>query len=1229
MKPFVHLHLHTEYSLLDGATRINTLFTKARELNMPAVAMTDHGNMYGTMDFFHEAESNWLKLIKKIKYENALGEYERAISANPDIDIEKPNKDDIYVTKEDREEYKHLYVKPIIGCEFYTTENMHIKEKKEKDMFHLVLLAKDEAGYKNLVKLNSLAWVEGFYYKPRIDIDCLKKYCKGLICLSACVAGRIPQYILDNNYEKAKEYALMLKGMFDEGDFYLEMQDHGVEENGEFIEKLVNISLIKLSKEIGVKLVVTNDVHYTSKDDSEMHDVLLCVQTGAYIDDENRMRFSGDGYYLKSYDELLEIFPSHSDALDVTVEIANKCNLKMPTKQPLMPMYKPADGTTAPEYLRKLTWDRVGEKYPEVTEEIKNRIEYELSVIIDMGFAEYYLIVWDFIDYAKSINVPVGAGRGSGVGSIVAYIVGITNVDPLKYNLIFERFLNKERVSNPDFDIDFCYEGRGKIIDYVHDKYGNDKVAQIITFGTLAAKAAIKDVARVYKVPYAEVDKITKAIPEAAGKVTIDSIMGRVKNEKALKHRSSEIIAMYESDEIVKKIIDMAAKIEGMPRNTGKHAAGVVICSDTISNHVPLQMSENAQTTQYPKDQVEELGLLKMDFLGLTTLTDLKHAKEYVYENTGKTIDFSILGYEDPNVYALISSGDTDAVFQLESGGMKRFMQDLMPTSMEDIIAGISLYRPGPMDSIPKYIYNKRNIDKIQYKDERLRPILETTYGCIVYQEQVMDIVRVIGGYSYGRADILRRIMSKKKKKEMDFQKHIFLEGCPADGKNTAVKGAKNLGMSESVATELFGEMASFAEYAFNKSHAAAYAVLSYETAYMKCYYQQEFITSVMNNRINKSDEIAKYIGYLKEHNIEILPPNVNNCEVLFSTDGKSVKLGLMSIKGVGMDAALAVINERKQNGAYKSLQNMFERLENLPNKTMIEGMIKAGALDDFNETRATLLNNYERILAAVTLDRKKKSTGQLSLFDSFENDEFSPEVELIKIDELPKQKILEYEKEVLNTYMSGHPLNDYTAMYSNIPFKLGQLAEEKISDDETQEDIAINQMLGIHDGELVMVAGMLSEVTKKTNKRGEDMALARLEDLEGSIELFVFGNSYTKNKEMLIKNKIVKVSGILKYREGKYSLSVQKIEPWIQNGDKNENDINYILLLIIDDLESAEYKESLEILRAYPGEMDIILRNCGKHYQLKCSVKNCSALICELQAVLGSGNALVIEKKK
>ncbi|NCA66712.1 MAG: DNA polymerase III subunit alpha [Clostridia bacterium] len=1221
MKPFVHLHLHTEYSLLDGATRIKDIFDKARELNMPAVAMTDHGNMYGTMDFFHEAENNWLKLIKKIKLEEAMDAYKRELDSNPDLKIEIPNKDDIYATKEDKEMYKHLYVKPIIGCEFYVAEDMHVREK---DMFHLVLIAKNEQGYKNLVKMNSLAWIEGFYYKPRIDIACLSAHCEGLICLSACVAGRIPQYILEDNYEKAKEYALMLKAMFREGDFYLEMQDHGVEENGVFIEKLVNISLIRLAREIGVKLVITNDVHYTNKEDSEMHDVLLCIQTGAYIDDEKRMRFSGDGFYMKSYDELLELFPNHQDALDVTLEIADKCNLQMPQKQSLMPYYIPDDGSSASDFLKKITWERVEERYTETTDEISKRIEYELSVIIDMGFAEYYLIVWDFIDYAKRINVPVGAGRGSGVGSIVAYIIGITNVDPLKYNLIFERFLNKERVSNPDFDIDFCYEGRGKIIEYVNEKYGRDKVAQIITFGTLAAKAAIKDVARVYKVPYADVDKITKAIPDAAGRTTIDAIMGRVKDEKHLKYRSSDIINMYESDDTVRKIMDMAAKIEGMPRNSGKHAAGVVICCDTISDHVPLQTSENAITTQFPKDQVEELGLLKMDFLGLTTLTDLKHAKEYIFANSGKEIDFDTLGYEDPRVYALIASGDTDAVFQLESGGMRRFMQDLVPTSFEDIIAGISLYRPGPMDSIPKYIYNKRNLSKIQYKDERLKPILQTTYGCIVYQEQVMDIVRVIGGYSYGRADILRRIMSKKKEKEMALQRHIFLEGCPADGKNTAVKGAKNLGMNEKVALELFGEMASFAEYAFNKSHAAAYAVLSYETAYMKCYYQQEYITSVMNNRIGKSDEVAKYIGYLKERNVKILPPDINKCDVLFSTDGKTVRLGLMSIKGVGEDAAAAVVAERNANGEYKSLQSLFERMGNVPNKTMIEGMIKAGSLDSFGETRATLLNNYERVLATITQDRRKKATGQLSLFDAFEENAFSPEVELIRLSELPMQTLLEYEKDVLNTYMSGHPLNDYAQLYAEIPFKLGQLTED-ISVSEEEREV---KGTGVHDGESVTVAGMITSVNKKTNKRGDEMILARMEDLEGSIELFVFGNN--SNKDLINKGNIVKVSGTLKYRDGTYSLSAQRISAWRIEGASDGNaDYGRVLLVILNSIKGAEYAKMNEMLSAYRGGMDVILRCNGKHFELKQKVKNCDALLCELKSLLGEDNAIVHEKKK
>ena len=1242
-KPFVHLHVHTEYSLLDGATRINKIFDLARRLDMPAVAMTDHGNMYGALTFFHAAEDNWAKVVKDLKFHQALEDYEKALAADPATAGDKPSKDDIVFTKEDRVTYADLYIKPIIGCEFYMVEDMHRSGGKND---HLILLAKNEAGYRNLMLLNSLGWTEGYYAgKARIDMDCLSRHAEGLICLSACIVGRIPRLILAGDYEGAKQHALRLKSFFAPGDFYLEMQDHGIVEDGRALEKINNQGLIRLSNEIDVPLVVTNDAHYLTADDAEMHDVLLCIQTAAYLDDEKRMRFQGKEFYIKNYDEMAALFPHHLDALDRTVEIANKITLQMPKKRELLPPYRPEDGSTPAEYLRRMTMEGLVKRYGTVTPAIRERAEYELGVIIDMGFPEYYLIVWDFIHYAKTHDIPVGAGRGSGVGSIVAYAIGITNVDPLRYNLIFERFLNKERVSMPDFDVDICSEGRGKVIEYVVGKYGKDKVTQIITFGTLAAKQAIKDVARVFRIPFSEVEKMTKPIPNVPG-CCLKGVLGRYtaddKNyENYNKMRSNDLIELYNNDSTVRKIIDMAEKLEGMPRNTGMHAAGVVICAQPVAECIPLQQNDGIVTTQYPKDQVEELGMLKMDFLGLTNLTDLKYAKQYIRENTGREIDFGVLGYEDPKVYELISSGETDAVFQLEGGGMKSFMRNLQPSTMEDIIAGISLYRPGPMDSIPDYVRNKKDPSLIHYLDPRLEPILRNTYGVLVYQEQVMDIVRTVGGYSYGRADILRRIMSKKKQKEMDIQRHIFLYGQPGDGKNSRVEGALALGMTEENAIKLFESMASFAKYAFNKSHAAAYAVLSYETGYMKRYYPQEFITAVMNNRIDKPDEIEKYLTYLRDHGVQILPPCVNNSREWFHTDGKTVRFGLASIKGVGVEASRKLVEERNLHGDYKDLQELLQRQEVLPNKTMLESLIKSGAMDCFGQTRSTLLANYEKLVAAVANDKKRSATGQLSLFDDGFGLDMNTAIRLDIMPEMDRDLMLSFEKDLLNVYMSGHPLDAYRADYAAVPFHLGDLKEDVAEEGADEDnDFVQDDSLGQYANQYVSVAGMIDALVKKPDKSGNDFVTGMLEDLTGKVEFVCFARQYAKYKTLFVKRAIVRMEGRLGYRDGNYSLNVSSVSPWQHTGDAAPAPAaptdsvesvpsaqRYALVLVIDTL--AQQNEAKRIVAANAGEMRVYWYTGGHYYDAGVKVYPSMAALAALRRALGEQGVVLKEFKK
>lgn len=1183
-KPFIHLHVHTEMSLLDGACRITNgkkhpLIEVCKEKNMPACAITDHGSMFGVFTF-----------------------QKACLQAG---------------------------IEPIIGCELYICDNMY--DRTNKEMFHILLLAKDNEGYKNLVKLDSIAYTDGFYYKPRIDLEFLKKHSKGLIATSACIGGRIPQYLIANEYEKAKEYAIVMRDIFGKDDFYIEIQDHGIAE-----EKMCNPLLVKIAREIGVKVVATNDAHYLEKKDAEAHDVLLCVQTRKTIDDPKRMKFYSDEFYLKTYEEMYELFSWCPESLETPFEIAAKCHVRI-EKKDLMPPYTPDNGQTPAEFLRSLAYDGLVKRYGTITDEIKERAEYELDIIIKMGFAEYYLIVWDFIDYARNHDIPVGAGRGSGVGSIVAYAIGITNVNPLKYNLLFERFLNPERVSNPDFDIDFCVDGRGQVIEYVIEKYGAEKVCQILALGTMATKNAIKDVARVYNIPLAEVNAITKMIP--GGKVKLENLLGLGKTQDEI---IPEVLDAYNNSPQMKKVLDIAMQLEGMPRQCSKHAAGVVICKEVISDFVPLQKSGDDVTTQFQKEEVEEVGMLKMDFLGLRTLTDIKKAKQYIMETTGNEVDFEKLGYDDPNVYELLGSGETDAVFQLESPGMKKFMKQLLPKSLEDIIAGISLYRPGPMDSIPDYINSKNNPEKIKYMHPLLEPILNMTYGCLVYQEQVMQVVQVLAGYTYGRADLVRRAMAKKKADVLAKEREYFIYGAPAkeavyndkgdlvEPAQKAVDGCLKRGVDLDTANKIFDNMMSFASYAFNKSHAAAYAVCAYETAYLKRYYPVQFIAAVINNRITNQDEIAKYVEYLRGSGVTIYPPDINISDVYFKCENGGLRYGLMGIKNVGEAAISTIVEDRKKNGNFKDLEDLIRRSDKSAlNKRMLESLIKAGALDCFGETRATHIVNYEAIINVSNHDKALSNGGQITMFEDLFGEQEST-FNMTKIAEYPKNDILSSEKDMLNLYLSGHPLDEYREKYAEESFTLNDikpiLDAERAGDDgeENMEDNDVTALIKEYDKKTVSLGGMITDVRIRITKSNKSMAVVKLEDLHSSIDIVFFPTMYDKYKPLLVKDKIVKVDGELQV-SGSSQIMVRGIKEWLLSDetpkvDKVVNKSSKLYVNIADNQEST-VKNVIEVLSAYPGMIPAILKFNGKALNSGVRIQNTTALLSELAAIVGEDN--------
>ncbi|ROR28543.1 DNA polymerase-3 subunit alpha [Mobilisporobacter senegalensis] len=1059
---FTHLHVHTEFSLLDGSCKIKELVSRTKELGMDSIAITDHGVMYGVIDFYKAA--------------NEAG------------------------------------IKPIIGCEVYVAPNSRFDREansSEERYYHLVLLAENNTGYSNLMKIVSRGFTEGFYYKPRVDYEVLEQYSEGIIALTACLGGEVASNLRRGFYEEGKESALKLQNIFGENNFFLELQDHGIGD-----QQTVNQGLLRIHEETGIPLVATNDVHYILESDAKAHDILLCIQTQKKVTDENRMRYDGGQYFLKSPEEMLELFPYGKEALENTHKIADRCNVEIEFGKYKLPKYPVPDGYTSLDYLTMICNQGFIKRYHEPSEELKSRLEYELETIKDMGFVDYFLIVWDFIKYAKDNDIIVGPGRGSAAGSIVSYCLEITNIDPIKYNLLFERFLNPERLTMPDIDIDFCYERRQEVIDYVVEKYGKDRVVQIITFGTMAAKAVIRDVGRALDLSYAYVDTIAKMIPTEPG-ITIS---------KALEI-NPELKNLYNSDEQGKYLIDMSLRLEGLPRHTSMHAAGVVISNTSIEEYIPLsKSSDESITTQFTMTTIEELGLLKMDFLGLRTLTVIQNAVNLVNKKLDGeyAIDIDAIDFKDEAVFDLIGAGKTEGVFQLESAGMKSFMKELKPENLEDIIAGNALYRPGPMDFIPKYIRGKNEKTNIHYDCPQLEPILEPTYGCIVYQEQVMQIVRDLAGYSYGRSDLLRRAMSKKKASVMEKERQNFVYGNEEEN----VIGCVNNNITEAVANHIYDEMIDFAKYAFNKSHAAAYAVVTYQTAYLKHYYPLEFMAALMTSVMDNMNKVSEYIFTCRQMGISILPPDINEGESNFSVNGNSIRYALSAIKGVGRPVIEAIVTERMSGGNFKTLKDFIERLSGKEvNKRTIESFIKSGALDSLPGTRKQKMLSYIQILEGVNQEKKKKLTGQMSLFDFATDDEkLEYEVNFPDVGEYSKDIILSFEKEVIGIYVSGHPMDEYEEMWRN---NITATTGDFMLDEETNKT-------KVADGSTVTIGGMITSKTIKSTRNNSMMAFITIEDLLGTVEVIVFPRDYEKNKSLLFEDNKVFLKGKVTVEEDK-----------------------------------------------------------------------------------------------
>ena len=1153
---FVHLHVHTEYSLLDGACRIDRMMERVKELGQDAIAITDHGVMYGCIDFYKAAK--------------AAG------------------------------------IKPIIGCEVYMarrrmSDRIH---GVDNDPYHLVLLCKDRRGYENLCYMVSEAFLHGFYGKPRIDLDLLREHHEGLIALSACLAGAIPQYLMEESYDSAKEYALKMAQIMGEGNFYLELQDHGIPE-----QRAVNQGIHRIARETGLPLVVTNDAHYLRREDAKMQDVLLCIQTGKTVDDENRMKFPSDDFYLKSEEELRTLFPGCEEAFANTVQIAEKCNLDFVFHEYHLPSFPVPAGYTNEEYFRKLCYEGFQERYPEAPEEYKQRLEYEIGVISRMGYVNYYLIVWDFIHYAKQSGIPVGPGRGSGAASIVAYCMHITEVDPMKYALIFERFLNPERVSMPDFDTDFCQERRGEVIDYVCRKYGSDHVAQIATFGTMAARGAIRDVGRALDFSYAETDVVAKQVPSTPHITLREAI-----------ESSPKLKEMYTQDPRIHTLVDTAMSLEGMPRNTSTHAAGVVITADPVYTYVPLSTNDDTVVTQYTMTTIEELGLLKMDFLGLRNLTVIRDAEQQIQ---GWKPNFSIdkIPDNDPETFAMLAEGKTQGVFQLESAGMTGVCVSMRASSIEDITAIVALYRPGPMESIPTFIANKLDARKVTYKTPLLEPILKVTYGCIVYQEQVIEIFRTLGGYTMGQADNIRRAISKKKMKVIEAERKTFVYGDPQQN----IDGCIARGVPEAVGQSIYDEIVAFANYAFNKAHAVCYAVVSYQTAYLKCHYPRQYMAALMTSVLDSAEKISGYIAECKEIGIETLPPDINHSDDHFIVEGDSIRFGLGAVKNVGHGLIRTMVAKRNEGGPFKTLEDFLERMgDGELNKRAVENFIKCGAMDCFGYHRSELLSVYEKMMNAVSDTRKKNLEGQLGLFSMLSGREAAANIVIPHMDELPRAELMAMEKETTGIYISGHPMDDYRQLLKNTSV------------------VPISALTGeecrFQDEQIVSIAGIVQTIKMKMTRNNTMMAYVTIEDDTASIELIVFSNALNEHGGYLRENAPVVVVGKLSLREDKEpQIIVNRVRPMSDFTDpyvkpflnelipqKPEPEESSTLYLRLSAEGCGEYRKVRAIVNMFPGNSLVVIffADTRKRLAGRCLLRN--SMIEELKNVLGEANVVL-----
>ena len=1150
---FAHLHVHTEYSLLDGACRISGIMDRVKELGQTAVAITDHGVMYGCIDFYKAAK--------------AAG------------------------------------VKPIIGCEVYVARR-RMEDRVhgiDNDPYHLVLLCENRTGYENLCRMVSEAFIHGFYGKPRVDLELLEKYHEGLIALSACLAGAIPQYLMDEDYASAKEYALKMSKIFGEGNFYLELQDHGIEE-----QRPVNQGVMRIARETGLPLVVTNDAHYLRKEDARMQDVLLCIQTGKTVDDENRMKFQTEEFYLKSEEELRQLFPGCDEAFENTSKIADRCNLEFVFNEYHLPSFPVPEGYTNEGYFRKLCMDGFVERYPDQPEKYLERLEYEIGVISRMGYVNYYLIVWDFIRYAKEQGIPVGPGRGSGAASIVAYCMHITEVDPMQYSLIFERFLNPERVSMPDFDTDFCQERRPEVIEYVMRKYGADHVAQIATFGTMAARGAIRDVGRALNFTYAETDVVAKLVPTTL----------HITLKEALEV-SPKLKEMYDTDDRVKTLIDTAMSLEGMPRNTSTHAAGVVITADPVYTYVPLSRNDDTIVTQYTMTTIEELGLLKMDFLGLRNLTVIRDAERQI-QQFDPSFSMANVPDDDPETFKMLTEGKTQGVFQLESAGMTSVCVGMKADSIEDITAIVALYRPGPMDSIPKFIENKLNHKKVTYKCPELEPILKVTYGCIVYQEQVIEIFRQLGGYTMGQADNIRRAISKKKMKVIEAERKVFVYG----DREKNIPGCISNGIREDVAQSLYDEIVAFANYAFNKAHAVCYAVVSYQTAYLKCHYPRQYMAALMTSVLDSATKISGYIAECKELGIPVLPPDLNHSEDHFSVEGDAIRFGLGAVKNVGHGLIRAVAAKREEGGPFRSLEDFIQRMgEGELNKRAVENFIKCGAMDCFGYHRSELLAVYDSMMDSIVSTRKHNLEGQMGLFGMLEDEDKAAAIPIPKLPELKKADLMAMEKETTGIYISGHPMDDYRQYLRGT--HVVPMAELMGEESHYQDD------------QIVSVAGIVQSVKMKTTRNNSMMAYVTVEDDTASIEMLAFSNVLTQFGGYLKENVAVVITGRLSIRDEKEpQIVINRARPITDFSEVPENAVpiqpekpkllSGTLYLKLSGEDDPNYNKVRAIVNMFPGDSQIKVFFADTRKMRGAMAALDSRMLNELKNVLGEGNVVL-----